>query len=124
MFVVVPSVKLIVLLIFNVFEFVGGYVMAGFIDVIADDTNDVVAILVVLSGYVGAIVIVGVVVELNKLTVSFKQSTPPVVPCSCEWFAFSNNKFNDDTPAVAPQVLRRILLFDGNGCITIFGPLR
>ena len=43
-FVVVPSVKLIVLLIFNVFEFVGGYVIAGFIDVIADDTNDVVAI--------------------------------------------------------------------------------
>ncbi len=31
-FVVVPSVKLIVLLIFNVFEFVGGYVIAGFIE--------------------------------------------------------------------------------------------
>jgi hypothetical protein len=121
--VVVPSVKLIVLLIFNVFEFVGGYLIAGLIFVIADDTNDVVAILVVLSGYVGAIVIVGVVVELNKLTVSFKQSIPPVVPCSCEWFAFSNNKFNEVNPAVAPQVLKRILLFDGNGCITIFGQL-
>ncbi len=55
-------------------------VIAGFIDVIADDTNDVVAILVVLSGYVGEIVIFGVVVELNILTESFKQSIPPVKP--------------------------------------------
>ena len=122
-FVVVPSVKLIVLLIFNVFEFVGGYLIAGLIFVIADDTNDVVAILVVLSGYVGAIVNVGVVVELNKLTVSFKQSIPPVVPCSCEWFAFSNNKFNEDDPATVPHVLIRNLLFEFQGTILIVGPL-
>ncbi len=84
MFVVVPSVKLIVLLIFNVFEFVGGYLIAGLIFVIAVDTNDVVAILVVLSGYVGAIDIVGVVELLNKRTVSFKQSIPHVAVDSCE----------------------------------------